>query len=92
MPLLFFFKIDLDTDFFFWSGITEVGFALCLIQLKYMKQRVLDIEQWQNRTVIPERRETNEVNFMIASVYCLEGISKAKEEPKQCIASQVVET
>lgn len=27
-------------------------------QLKYMKQRVVDIEQWQNRTVIPERRET----------------------------------
>lgn len=58
MPILFFFKIDLDTDFCFWSGITEVGFALYLIQLKYMKQYVLDIEQWQNRTVIPERRET----------------------------------
>lgn len=57
-----------------------------------MKQHFLDIEQWQNSTVIPERKKMNEVSFMIASVYCLEGISKAKEEPKQYIASQVVET
>lgn len=57
-----------------------------------MKQHFLDIEQWQNSTVIPERKKMNEVSFMIASVYCLEGISKAKQEPKQYIASQVVET